>query len=86
MKINWTVRFKNKTWLITFLVTICTFVYQLFGLFGVVPSISEDQITTLITLVINMVASLGIIVDPTTAGVNDSEQALIYTEPKATKR
>lgn len=79
--INWKVRFKNKAWLLTMAVTVIAFVYQVLGLLGFVPAISQDQVTQLVTLVVNMLACLGIIVDPTTAGVRDSRQALRYKEP-----
>ena len=49
MKINWTVRLKNKTWLITFLAAIVAFIYQIFGMFGIVPTVSQD-ITGLLCL------------------------------------
>lgn len=82
MKINWLVRFKNKTFLLTFIPLIVTFVYQLLGLFDVVPKISEDKIMDYVMMVINLLAAMGVIVDPTTAGLSDSEKALTYKEPK----
>lgn len=82
MKINWKVRFKNKTWLATFVVAVIAFVYQLLGMFGIAPAITEDQAMQFATIAINLVAALGIIIDPTTSGTSDSEQALGYTEPK----
>ena len=53
MKINWKVRLQNKTWLLAMLAAIVAFVYQLLGLLGVVPAVSQDQITQLIGLVVN---------------------------------
>lgn len=82
MKINWLVRFKNKTFLLTFIPLILAFVYQLLGLFEVVPRISENDIMNFISIIINLLAALGVITDPTTAGLSDSERALTYTEPK----
>lgn len=82
MKINWKVRFKNKTWLVTFLVAILAFVYQILGMFDIVPPITQDMATQLVTIVINMLVAVGVVIDPTTAGTSDSEQALTYQEPK----
>lgn len=82
MKINWKVRFKNKTWLITFLITILAFVYQILGMFDIVPPITQDMATQLVTIVINMLVAIGVVIDPTTAGTSDSEDALKYEEPK----
>lgn len=80
--INWKVRFKNKAWLLTMAVTVIAFVYQVLGLLGIVPAISQDQVTQLVTLVVNMLVCLGIVIDPTTAGVTDSKQAMSYNEPR----
>lgn len=82
MKINWKVRFKNKTWLVTFLITVLAFVYQILSMFDIVPPITQDMATQLITIVINMLVAVGVVIDPTTAGTSDSQQALKYNEPK----
>lgn len=78
MKINWKARLKNPTFLITFFTLVIAFVYQILGLFGVVPAVSEASIVNGITIAINLLATLGVLVDPTTKGVNDSERALTY--------
>ncbi len=82
MKINWKVRFKNKTWLITFLLAVLAFIYQISGMFDIVPPVTQDMATQLIAAVINILVALGVVIDPTTAGTSDSEQALKYNEPK----
>jgi phi LC3 family holin len=78
MKINWKARLKNKAFLITFGTLIITFVYQILGLFGVVPSVSEDTFVNIVTIIVNLLASLGILIDPTTPGANDSDRAMTY--------
>lgn len=80
--LNWKVRFKNKVWLMSFIGTIITFVYQLLAMFNVVPKISEDTIVQLVGLILNVLVGIGVIQDPTTAGIEDSKQALTYNEPK----
>ena len=82
MKINWKVRFKNKTWLITFLIAVLAFVYQILGMFDVVPPVTQDMATQLVTIVVNILVAVGVVIDPTTAGAGDSQQALNYNEPK----
>ena len=81
MKINWKVRLQNKTWLLAMLAAIVAFVYQLLSLLEIVPAVSEDQVTQLVGLVINILVALGIVVDPTTTGVTDSQQAMTYDKP-----
>ena len=82
MKINWKVRLQNKTWLLAMAAALLAFVYQLLGLLGITPAVSQDQIAQLVGLAINVLVALGVVVDPTTHGVTDSEQAMTYTSPK----
>lgn len=85
MKINWKLRFQNKTTLTAIILALVALVYQVLGLFGVVPKISEDELTAVIGMVINLLCLLGIVVDPTTNGVSDSARALTYDTPRADK-
>ena len=82
MKINWKIRFKNKTWLVTFLLAILAFLYQVLGMFDIVPPVTEDMATQLIAAVVNILVAIGVVIDPTTVGASDSQQALMYDEPK----
>ena len=79
--INWKLRLKNKTTLLALSVTVIAFVYQILGLFGVVPAVTEETVTQLVTMLINILAMLGIVVDPTTAGISDSNRAMEYENP-----
>lgn len=85
MKINWKLRLQNKTTLVTLIALCVTFVYQILGLFGVVPKVAQDEIVNTIGLLINILVVLGVVVDPTTAGVSDSTNALTYDAPKVTE-
>jgi phi LC3 family holin len=82
MKINWKLRLQNKTTLVTLIALCVTFVYQLLGLFGVVPTVSQDEIINTIGLLVNILVVLGVVVDPTTDGIGDSKNALNYQAPK----
>lgn len=64
-------RLKNKTFVITFLTAIVAFIYQICGMFGIVPQVAEDTVTQLIGLVVNILVTVGILVDPTTEGITD---------------
>ena len=81
-KINLKLRFQNGYTLLALLTAIVTFVYQILGLLGITPGISENQIVELVGLVVNVLVGLGIITDPTTAGIGDTAQAMEYTEPR----
>lgn len=82
MKINWKLRLKNKYTLMALIGLAVGFIYTALGVFGVIPSISEEKIVELFSLFIELLVGLGIIVDPTTDGVDDSVQAMEYDNPK----
>lgn len=82
MRINWKLRFQNKASLTAIVMAMIALVYQVLGLCGVTPGISENQIIEVAGMVINLLCLLGIVVDPTTDGVSDSTQALGYDAPK----
>lgn len=75
-KFNLKIRLKNKTFIITMMTTVIAFVYQLLAQFEIVPKITQDQTIQVLMLVVNILAGLGILVDPTTDGVKDSERVL----------
>lgn len=79
--INWSIRFKNKTWLASFIALIVSFVYQVLSMFNVVPSVSQDIVLQLVSVVLTVLSGIGVIQDPTTSGVKDSARALNYVEP-----
>lgn len=83
MKINWKLRLQNKTTLVALVVLCVAFIYQILGFFNVVPAISQDEVVSVISVVIKILCLLGIVVDPTTDGVSDSSQALTYEAPRA---
>ena len=56
-------------------------IYQILGMLGIVPAVSESEVTQAVGLVINILAMVGIVTDPTTQGVSDSNRALTYDKP-----
>ena len=78
MKINIKARLKNKTFVISTAVLIVSLIYRIFSLFGIFPEISESEIGEVINMAVNILALVGVVVDPTTEGVSDSERALTY--------
>lgn len=82
MNINWTLRLQNKTTLVALVLGVIALVYQICNVFGIVPTVAESEVTNLVLMVIDVLVLLGVVVDPTTKGISDSERALTYTEPK----
>ena len=75
-KINWRVRLRNKTFWLT-LVPLLVLLTQQLGLNWV-----PDNWESIFSTVMAILTVVGIINDPTTAGITDSSQALAYYEPK----
>ncbi|MBR2876673.1 MAG: phage holin [Clostridia bacterium] len=82
MKINWKARLKNKAFLLSFITIIVSFVYEILVMIDFVPNISENEILSLVNVVVNVFTMLGIVVDPTTKGLGDSKTALTYYKNK----
>ena len=81
MKLNWKVRFKNRVWLGSFCSLIVGFIYSLLALFDVFPAVTENTLVQLLNQVLTFLGLIGVIVDPTTAGLGDSDRAMGYDEP-----
>lgn len=81
MKINWKVRFKNKVWLSMFLSLIVGFVYNMLAAFDIFPVVTEPVINKIIGEVLTFLGLIGVLVDPTTHGIGDSDRAMQYDQP-----
>lgn len=73
---NFKLRLQNKTTLLAILTAIVACGYQVAGIVGVVPAISQDEVVQAVGFFINLLVILGVCVDPTTPGVGDSTTAL----------
>ena len=81
MKINWKVRFKNKVWLSMFLSLIIGFIFNLLKLFEVYPPFTENAVINVVNQFLTFLGLIGVLVDPTTAGLDDSQRAMGYDIP-----
>lgn len=82
---NLKLRLKNKTTLVTLAAATVAFLFQVAGILGVTIPISQDEAVQVIGLVINLLAVLGVLVDPTTEGLKDSARAMDYDRPHSDK-
>lgn len=78
---NLKLRLKNKATLLAIVLAAVAFIYQILGLLGVAVPVTEDQVVQIAGIIINLLVGLGVLIDPTTAGVKDSARALTYEEP-----
>ena len=81
--INWIVRVKNKQFWVSVIPAIALVVQAVAGVFGYALDFSTlvGKILGVVDAVFALLVILGIVVDPTTAGIADSKRAMSYTEP-----
>lgn len=79
--INWKIRFQNKAWLTAFLAFVVSTIYTALGIFDIAPAVTQDSVLQVISAVLQVLGLLGVIADPTTPGLSDSDRAMNYVEP-----
>ena len=82
MQINWKLRLKNKVTLTAIVLGVVGIAYKILAMLGIVPPISENDMVEVVLLVIELLVLLGVVVDPTTAGVGDSQLVMNYDKPR----
>ncbi len=87
MKINWKVRIKNKTFWITVIPALALAVQAIASVFGFSYDFSDlvNKLIVVVNTIFAVLVIIGVVSDPTTSGVTDSEQALTYEKPKEDK-
>lgn len=82
--INWKVRLKNKAFWMAIIPAVLLLVQQLCALFGIELNMAgvSEQLTAIVGTVFAVLSLVGIVNDPTTSGLSDSERAMTYQEPK----
>ena len=84
MNINWKVRIKNKNFWISLIPAVLLLVQVVAAVFGFTLELGElgDKLLAVVNALFAVLTILGIVTDPTTAGVGDSKLAMTYTKPK----
>lgn len=82
--INWKVRIKNKAFWLALIPALLLLVQSVAAMFGYTLDLDVfgSRLLALVNQVFALLAILGIVNDPTTAGISDSAQALEYEVPK----
>lgn len=78
MKINWKIRFRNRAWLMALLSTIVAFVFDLLEILDVAPAVTGDMVMQSVSALLTLLTALGVVIDPTTQGISDSDRAMTY--------
>lgn len=79
--INWTLRLQNKVTLTAICGAFVSLVFKVMAIAGVAVSFTQSDIMETIDLCIVILMALGIVTDPTTSGLADSERAMSYERP-----
>ena len=82
--INWKVRLVNKNFWLSMIPAVLLLILAIAAPLGMTLDFGElgNQLLAIVNAVFAVLAILGIVNDPTTAGIGDSERAMTYTEPK----
>ena len=84
MNINWKVRLRNKTFWLSLIPAVLLLVQVVAAVFGYTLDLGDlgNKLLAVVNALFAVLSILGVVTDPTTKGVSDSEQALSYEEPK----
>lgn len=82
--INWRVRIRNKAFWIAFIPAVALLAQLVAALFGFTIDLTEisGKLLAIVDAVFGILMLIGVVQDPTTAGIGDSENALKYEKPK----
>lgn len=82
--INWVVRIKNKAFWVALIPAVLLLIQVVAAVFGYTLDLGDlgNKLLDVVNAVFAVFAVLGVVTDPTTKGITDSDQALTYTEPK----
>ena len=85
--INWKVRIKNKMFWLALIPAVLLLVQAGCAVFGIELDFGDlqEKLLTVVNALFAVLVILGIVVDPTTDGLGDSERAMAYEEPWADK-
>lgn len=82
--INWKVRIKNKAFWLALIPALLVFVQAVAALFGYQWDFAglQTELVAIINAAFVLLSILGIVNDPTTSGLQDSDLAMTYDKPK----
>lgn len=82
--INWKVRFSNKTFWISLIPAVLLLIQVVAAVFGYTLDLGQlgDRLLAVVNALFAVLTILGVVADPTTKGMSDSEQAMTYEKPK----
>lgn len=85
--INWKVRIANKDFWVAFIPAVLLLIAAVAAVFGFTLELGElgDRLLAVVEAVFLVLGIVGIVADPTTKGIGDSQRALSYEKPAEDK-
>lgn len=85
MEINWKVRLKNKAFWVAIIPAMLLVIQTVAALFGFTLDLGDlgNKLLAVVNAVFSVLVIIGVITDPTTEGISDSDRAMLYEEPPA---
>lgn len=82
--INWKVRIRNKAFWLALIPAVLLLMQSVAAAVGYELQLGDmgDRLLAIVNNLFALLAILGIVNDPTTAGISDSENAMTYETPK----
>ena len=82
--INWKVRLKNKNFWLSLIPAVLLLIQVVAAPFGYKWDfgVLGQQLTAIVNAAFAVLTIVGVVTDPTTEGVSDSNQAMTYSDPK----
>ena len=82
--INWTVRIKNKNFWLAVIPAVLLLIQAVAAVFGYTLDLGDigNKLIAVVNAVFGVLVVLGVVVDPTTAGISDSYRAMNYKKPE----
>ncbi|MDN4493376.1 phage holin [Ureibacillus aquaedulcis] len=82
MKINWKVRIRHRQFWVAIISAFVLLANHVASLFSMDITLISTKIQQLLETIFLILALFGIVIDPTTDGVQDSSQAMDYSRPR----
>lgn len=82
--INWTVRIKNKNFWLAVIPALLLLAQTVAAVFGYTLDLGDigNKLIAVVNAVFGVLVILGVVNDPTTAGMSDSNRAMNYKKPE----
>ena len=82
--INWIIRIKNKNFWLAIIPAVILLIQAVANVFGITIDLGDmgSKLIEVVNTVFVVLAIIGVVTDPTTEGVGDSQRALTYDKPQ----